>query len=856
MEMPHRMMLLAIQLGVILFAARLGNILFERMRLPGALGELTAGILIGPYLLGAIHMPGFAQGLFPIHDGMAISPELNGITAVGAVVLLFVTGLETDIGMLLRYSLAGFVVGAGGVIISLLMGMACVAVFATWLLGESFGLTSPTSLFLGIILSATSVGITARILSERRKLDSPEGVTILSAAVIDDVVGIILLAVVLGFVTASRNGGGVDWAHIAMIGTKAVGVWLIATALGLLASRQISVMLKLFGRRTTIAVMALGMALVLAGLFEEAGLAMIIGAYVMGLSLSRSDISHMVQEKLTPLYEFFIPVFFCVMGMRIDIGQLASPAILGFGLLYALAALASKLLGCGLPALGVNFNLRGAARVGFGMAPRCEVALIIAGIGLGAGVLDQQFFAAVVMMVLVNSVVAPAALALLYRSDASGTRKTVSVAAGNRRKTLFEFPSVEMTEFMIGRLTKVFDDEGFFIHLVSHQRRMYQLRKDKAVIDFHRSGTHLAFDCAEVYVPLVQTAVHEATADLERTVRGLRSPVESQTVAAPIQTPVAAAGAAQTLRNHLSPELILPKLSGQGKEEIIDELLDALHRRGKIHDLARARKAIWDREKSMSTGLQHGVAIPHGKSDSVDRLVAAVGLKKEGADFESMDGQPSRIFILTLSPQSKPAPHVEFMSAVSQVLDETGRNRLLACESAGEIYRALTEPSAAKSAPGPGVRFELKDYLSPDVLEPSLQSSSKKEVLDELLALLFESGKVRDLPAVRAAVLAREEQMSTGMQDGIAIPHGRSEAVEELVCAVGVRREGIDFGAVDGQASRIFILAVTPPRGSDPYLQFAAAMISVLDEAGRARVLAARTPNQLYEAIVSGKARR
>jgi mannitol/fructose-specific phosphotransferase system IIA component (Ntr-type) len=443
---------------------------------------------------------------------------------------------------------------------------------------------------------------------------------------------------------------------------------------------------------------------------------------------------------------------------------------------------------------------------------------------------------------------------MLYRSDASGTRKTVSVSNAARRKMLFEFPSVEMTEFMIGRLIKVFDDEGFFCHLVSHQRRMYQLRKDKAVIDFHRSGTHLAFDTNEPYVPLVQTAVHEATADLERTVRGLRSPTESQTVAAPIQRPVALAAAAQALKTHLSPGLIVPELRGQTKPEIIDELLDVLAEAGQVRDVDEARKAIWRREESMSTGLQHGVAIPHGKSDAVDKLVAAVGIKKEGMDFDAMDGEPSRIFILTISPESKPAPHVQFMSAVSQILDEEGRNRVLSCENAAEIYAALTSPRREAPTHQPAERFRLSDYIAPEVLEPSLQGRTKVDVIDELLALMFEAGRIRDLPAAREAVLAREEQMSTGMQDGVAIPHGRSDAVEHLVCAVGVHRDGIDFGAVDGKDSRIFILAVTPPTGSDPYLQFAAAMIGLLDEAGRKRLLAARTPKELYQAITGESA--
>ena len=207
LAMTHRMMLLAIQVGVILFAAKTGNLFFERIKLPGALGELIAGIVIGPYLLGGILLPGFPGGLFPLYGGTSLSPELQGLCAVAAVVLLFVAGLETDIGLLLRYSLAGVLVGAGGVAVSFLLGAAVVAVFSSWLLDVPATFWQPQSLFMGIILTATSVGITARILSERRTRDSPEGVTILSAAVIDDVVGIIFLAIVLSVTTASRDGG-------------------------------------------------------------------------------------------------------------------------------------------------------------------------------------------------------------------------------------------------------------------------------------------------------------------------------------------------------------------------------------------------------------------------------------------------------------------------------------------------------------------------------------------------------------------------------------------------------------------------------------------------------------------------
>ena len=846
--MTERMMLLAIQVAAILFIAKLGNILFDRLRLPGTLGELVAGIVIGPYLLGRFPLPALPSGLFPMHGDFPVSPELYGLCAVAAVVLLFTAGLETNLSLLLRYCVAGGIVGIGGVVVSFALGAAAVAVFSGPLLGRPVGWTAPEALFMGIVLTATSVGITARILSERRKLDSAEGVTILSAAVIDDIIGIILLAVVLGVGAAAKAGGGVHWGRIGLIAGKAVGVWLAATLLGLAASRRISVVLKWFGRRTTIAVLALGLALLLAGLFEEAGLAMIIGAYVMGLSLSRSDIGHMVREKLEPIYELLIPIFFCVMGMRIDLGVLGSPAILAFGAVYSVAAILAKLLGCGLPALLANFNLRGAARIGLGMAPRCEVALIIAGIGLSAHVLDARLFAAVIMMVLVNSVVAPAALAALYRSGAAGTRKAVAVRGAKRRTLLFEFPSPAMTEFLVGRLTDVFDAEGFFVHLVSHERHLYELRKDTATIELRVSGTTLTFHTDEANVPLINTAMYEAVAELEGAIRGLKAPVDAGAIATRMQDAVGATGQMLDLGQYLTPALVEPRLGATTKPGVIDELLELLRRNGRIANVDACRKVVLERERSLSTGLRHGVAIPHGRTDAVDRLVCAVGVRKEGVDFGAMDGQPSRIFILTVSPLGKPAPNVQFMATIAQVLNARGRRRVLECTTATEVYNILAAGPVADEAP-PAPRFRLADYLTCDLVEPNLRGRNGEEVIDELLQRIERHGGLADVAAVREAVLTRQRQMSTGMEDGVAIPHARSDVVDRLACAVGVQHDGVDFGAMDGKPSRIFILVVTPTAGGDPYLQFAAAIIGVLDEAGRERVLAATTPQQLYDVL-------
>ena len=226
-DMGERMMLLVIQLGVILFAAKLGSILFEKLKLPGPLGELAAGVVIGPYALGQLGFYGFSQGVFssPAGSASAISPELYGLSAVAAVVLLFNVGLETDLRLLMRYSVAGGLVGLGGLVVSFVFGAASLMFFSRLVLAEQVSIFAPQCLLLGTVAAATSVGIPARILSERRKLDSPEGVTILAAAVIDDVLGIILLAIVMSVVTASRATGAINWGHVGIVGARTVGVW-------------------------------------------------------------------------------------------------------------------------------------------------------------------------------------------------------------------------------------------------------------------------------------------------------------------------------------------------------------------------------------------------------------------------------------------------------------------------------------------------------------------------------------------------------------------------------------------------------------------------------------------------------
>ena len=690
-HITHHMMMLMIQLGVIIFAAHFGGLLFLRLRMPSVLGELFAGMLIGPYLLGSIHIPGMLNGLFPLHEGFPLSYELYGICSLAAIVLLFLVGLESDLKLFLRFSMAGTAVGIGGVLASFVLGDVTMMLAGPWLFGRELGFFDGSCLFLGVVSTATSVGITARVLSEKKKLSSPEGVTILAGAVIDDVLGIIALAIVLGALSATGSSGTIDWVSIGIIAGKAVGIWLISTVLGLMFARRISVLLKWFKDPVAIAVMALGLALILAGLFETAGLAMIIGAYVAGLSLSQTDISRVVQEKLEPVNKLLVPVFFCCMGMLVDFSVLNSVKLLVFGLIYSVVAVLAKVIGCSIPALFFNFNMRGALRVGMGMVPRGEVALIIAGIGLAWGVLGPQEFGVAIMMTVLTTLLAPILLVKLFSNPASGTVKEVETQ--ERSTYIFNFPSVEITELLFGKLLTAFGHDGFFVHALDHDGQdIYQLRQHDMVIELRCSECNVFFECEKQDEHIVNSAVFEVVTDMKKMLEGLKEPIDQGQIQQKIQQ--SARGTSRkglNLSQYISLDCVQPALKADNKDDVIEELLDMLVARGVVAQKAPVLEALREREKIISTGLQHGFAMPHVKTDYVNRIVCAVGVRQQGIDFDALDGEPSRIFVMELAPEHEAGPHLQFVSSISQAVEANIEHLLAGNLDAKEIHRLLTD---------------------------------------------------------------------------------------------------------------------------------------------------------------------
>ena len=414
---------LVLQLAVILVAAKLGGEVCERyLKMPAVLGELAAGIIIGPFALGGVAIPEIGplfQAISEAEGGnetfsLPVSEALWSIAQVGSIVLLFVAGLETDLRQFIRYARPATLVAVGGMALPFIFGITLTAAF-----GFAESMTDGKALFIGAVLTATSIGITVRVLSDLRRLNTPEGMTILGAAVLDDVFGILVLTIVVG-INAPQ---GVTVADIGLVTVKTLGFWIALTGLGILLSTHISNLFGKFRVSGAEVALALALAFLASGLAESFGLAMIIGAFSIGLALSGTNLAQRLDEPLRAVYSAVVPIFFVVVGMLVDITALGG--IWTFGLVITAFATIGKIAGAGLPSLLAGFNRRGGLRIGVGMLPRGEVALVMAGIGISKGIIGTDLYGVAIMMAIITTMLAPPLLTRAFRGEIPGVRSHI-----------------------------------------------------------------------------------------------------------------------------------------------------------------------------------------------------------------------------------------------------------------------------------------------------------------------------------------------------------------------------------------------------------------------------------------------
>ncbi|MFH1077028.1 MAG: cation:proton antiporter [Pseudomonadota bacterium] len=407
-DVPH----IVLSIAIMLLAAKIGGEIAERkFKQPGVLGELLAGVVISPFALG----PYLGFHVIP-GEIMPISPEIDLIGQIGAVILLFLAGIETDVKQFMKFGkVAGFV-AAGGVIVPFILGYFAIKLFYTPPEGEPI---EYVALFTGAILTATSVGITARVLKDIDRMNSEEGTTILAAAVIDDILGIIVLAMVIGVIGAATGVQELNFidnawnevvpksttTDILWIVVKAAVFWGLVLYLGLKYSDKISNLLGRFETKGALMVIALVIGFIISYLAAYIGLALIIGAYAAGLALSASTHREHLIEEITPIFNFIVPIFFVAMGMLVNVKEAVT--IAGLGLLILVLAIIGKALGCGIVSYYSGFNYHGALRVGTGMIPRGEVGLIVAYIGLSQGIIQQPIYVIAVVMSIVTTLITP-----------------------------------------------------------------------------------------------------------------------------------------------------------------------------------------------------------------------------------------------------------------------------------------------------------------------------------------------------------------------------------------------------------------------------------------------------------------
>ena len=391
----------ALALVVILIVAKLGGDLAARLGQPAVLGELIGGVLVGN-----LSLLGFS-GL----ESLKTDPSIDMLSRIGVLILLFEVGLESTVGQMLKVGASSLLVATLGVAAPFALGWGVGA----WLLPDQ---GSYVHAFLGAALTATSVGITARVIKDLGRSQSNEARVVLGAAVIDDVMGLVILAVITGVIAAADRGGSLAAGDVALTLAKAVGFLVGALVLGVLLSRRLFSLASKLRARGVLLATGLAFCFFLSWLSGRIGLAPIVGAFAAGLVLedvhSRDFVDrgeHGLEELIRPISSFMVPIFFVVMGMRTDLRSFLQPGVLGLAAALTVVAIAGK-QACSLGVLGKGVDR---ITVGIGMIPRGEVGLIFANIGVALSVAGQRIvtdatFSAVVIMVIVTTMVTPPAL--------------------------------------------------------------------------------------------------------------------------------------------------------------------------------------------------------------------------------------------------------------------------------------------------------------------------------------------------------------------------------------------------------------------------------------------------------------
>ncbi|MEW5869366.1 MAG: cation:proton antiporter [Chloroflexota bacterium] len=408
---------LALALAMMIAAAKVGGYLSYRLGQPSVLGELLVGVILGPSVIDLLHLAYFSDEHLP--------EVVHQLAEVGVLLLMFIAGLELHLSDLAKSGKVAAMAGVLGVVAPLVLGA---------LTGMAFAMPLQESIFLGLILSATSVSISAQTLMELRVLRSRVGIGLLGAAVFDDVLVVLGLSV---FTALTLSGGGSGLLGVLGIAARMLLYLGLATALGLFLLPRLSRKIASLPVSQGLIAFAVVVMLLYGWTAEEFGrMAAITGAFLAGLVFAQTSVKERIETGFAPLaYGFFVPVFFIDVGLKANARELGA-GVLGLFLVMTLVAVVSKVLGSGLGARWSGFSNRESLQLGLGMMSRGEVGLIVASVGVAEGLIPGNLFSAVVGVVIVTTLLTPPLLRASFRmrtAPGGNAPRQEGVSAGDEK---------------------------------------------------------------------------------------------------------------------------------------------------------------------------------------------------------------------------------------------------------------------------------------------------------------------------------------------------------------------------------------------------------------------------------------
>ena len=387
-----------ITLGILLFAAKLMAELFHKIKLPIVLGELLAGIIVGPFALGAL----------PLVDGeplVVLDETVRHIGEIAAVVILFIAGLEITPREFLRGGAAAFTVGSLGVVVPFFVGYYAFT---------AFGIEALQSILIATALTATSIAISIQVLTELGKMQSKEARLVLGAAIVDDILAIAVLSVVVTMVQTGNTEPAIF--DIILLIMQVLGTFAVILIVSVLVIPRVLHTERLWKSKGSLEGIVTAAFFASAGVAAFLGLSPIVGAFAVGMAVASTRIINQVHEYVDKLQIIFAPLFFAIIGAQVDLRGVNIDVLFLAGIIISIAV-GTKLIGCALPSLLFLKDKARSMRVGIGMVSRGEVGLIVAGVGVSSGALTNDIYTAVIIMVAATTIITPIWLKIAYKKE-------------------------------------------------------------------------------------------------------------------------------------------------------------------------------------------------------------------------------------------------------------------------------------------------------------------------------------------------------------------------------------------------------------------------------------------------------